>query len=280
MEPGGEYRFFAVKEDVMYYKEQLESLRSELTDRLSDLEAELSGLPEGSIYTYEKNGRHYYCQRFPKAGNRKKERRVSISGDSEMVLALVRKKYVDLAVENIRNDIALLDQTIGQYIPADEDTVMEHFLQKYPELAPGLHYGQGDPAKWAEGYRPPEDFFAEDLKSISSQGEKIRSGGEMYISARLDHFGIPYRYEDDMGIPDLSYVPDFKIMRPRDRKIIYWEHFGKVNDYAYVRNSVSKVSEYIEYGIKPWDNLIMTFNNEKGGYNGKLIDAMIECWLL
>ena len=37
---------------------------------------------------------------------------------------------------------------------------------------------------------------------------------------------------------------------------------------------------YLSYGIKPWDNLIMTFSNEKGGYDGKLIDAMIKCWLL
>ena len=108
----------------------------------------------------------------------------------------------------------------------------------------------------------------------------MRSGGEMYISARLDHFGIPYRYEDDTGIPDLGYAPDFKIMRPRDRKIIYWEHFGKVNDYDYVLDNFGKVKDYISYGIKPWDNLIMTFSNEKGGYDGKLIDAMIECWLL
>lgn len=53
-----------------------------------------------------------------------------------------------------------------------------------------------------------------------------------------------------------------------------------VNDSEYVRSIIGKVCDYIDYGIRPWDNLIMTFNNEKGGYNGKLIDAMIECCLL
>lgn len=53
-----------------------------------------------------------------------------------------------------------------------------------------------------------------------------------------------------------------------------------MNDFDYVRNNIGKVSKYIEYGIKPWDNLIMTYNNEKGGYDGRIIDAMIESWLL
>ena len=156
---------------------------------------------------------------------------------------------------------------------------MQSFCAKYPELAGGIYYGGSDPDAWVDAYTPPE-FHAEHLKSVSLRGEKMRSGAEMYITSRLDHYGIPYRYEDDTGVPDLSYAPDFKILRPRDRKLMYWEHFGMVNDYMYVLNNIEKVKDYISYGIKPWDNLILTFSNEKGGYDGKLIEAMIECWLL
>ena len=167
----------------------------------------------------------------------------------------------------------------ADYTPVAEASVMQAYCAKYPELARGIFKGGSDPAAWADEYEQPV-FYADDYKSVSAQGEDMRSGGEMYISARLDHYGIPYRYEAETGIPDLNYAPDFTIMRPRDHKIIYWEHFGKVNDYGYVLDNFGKVKDYISYGIKPWDNLIMTFSNEKGGYDGKLIDAMIECWLL
>ena len=263
----------------MYCKEQLITLRELLNDQLSDLNYELGSLPPGSLYVYQKGGRNYYCQRFPKEGNRKKEHRIAITKDSDTVLALVRKKYVEKAIENIETDIWNIDRAIDNYSPVGEKPVMKSFCAKYPELAGGLYFGGRDPKEWSSGFIPPE-FHPEHLKSVSARGEKMRSGGEMYISARLDHFGIPYRYEDNTGIPDLDYAPDFKILRPRDRKIIYWEHFGKVNDYQYVLENIDKVKNYISYGIKPWDNLIMTFNNEKGGYDGKLIDAMIECWLL
>lgn len=264
----------------MYYKEQLSSLRESLADMLEDLTEEKKGLPEGSLYVYEKNGKNYYAQRLPKGGNRKKEHRIAISKNSDLILALVRKKYVESAIKNIRKDLEEIDRTIRGYDPVGEDGVMREFCAKYPDLSKGVRYGWSDPYEWAANYEQPRDFYVDDLKSVSAQGEDMRSGPEMYISSRLDHFGIPYRYEDSTGIPDLNYAPDFKIIRPRDRKIIYWEHFGKVNDYEYVRNNMEKVRDYIDYGIKPWDNLIMTFSNERGGYDGKLIDAMIECWLL
>jgi len=263
----------------MYYKEQLISLQSGLSDMLNDLERELLTLPEGSLYAYQKNDKFYYCQRLPVEGKRKKERRIGITEDSDKVLALVRKKYVETATQNIRTNLNDLNQAIKNYSPVGEKRIMKSFFDKYPELRKGLYFGDIDPEIWQGEYKQPE-FHADSYKSVSAHGEDMRSGGEMYIASRLDHFGIPYRYEDDTGIPDLSYAPDFKIIRPRDRKLIYWEHFGKVNDYQYVQENLHKVGAYIDYGIKPWDNLIMTFNNERGGYDGKLIDALIECWLL
>ena len=263
----------------MYYKEQLIALRESMRDLLSDLKRETETLPEGSLYVNRKGGKNYYIQGLPKVGNRKKARKVAITKNSEMVLALVRKKYVETAIPIITKDLEELDRVIENYTPVTEASVMRSFCAKYPELAAGIYADGKDSDAWESDYIQPR-FYEDDYKSVSAHGEDIRSGGEMYISARLDHYGIPYRYEAETGIPDLKYAPDFTIMRPRDRKIIYWEHFGKVTDYGYVLDNVGKVKDYISYGIKPWDNFIMTFSNEKGGYDGKLIDAMIECWLL
>ena len=255
------------------------ALRASMSDLISDLKREAETLPEGSLYVNQKGGKNYYVQGLPKAGNRKKARKVAITKDSELVLALVRKKYVETAIPIIVKNLEELDRAIENYTPVAEVSVMQSFCEKYPELSKGIFYGGKDPVAWADEYEQ-HVFYADDYKSVSAQGEDMRSGGEMYISARLDHYGIPYRYEAETGVPDLNYAPDFTIMRPRDHKIIYWEHFGKVTDYGYVLDNIGKVKDYISYGIKPWDNLIMTFSNEKGGYDGKLIDAMIECWLL
>lgn len=264
----------------MFYKEQLKEIHSALQDHLEDLKKEIDQLPEGSLLIYDKRGKRYYCQRFRAAGNQKKERRPSINNDPELILALVRKKYVQTAIDSVKGDIAAMENMISVFEPVGEEAVMESFCRKYPELTKGLFYGRIDPEKWATEFTPQEGFYEEDLKSTSVQGERMRSGGEMYISSRLDHFGIPYRYEAKLNIPDVDYAPDFTILRPRDQKIIYWEHFGMVNDMPYVSKNINKVSDYIDYGIRPWDNLIMTYNNERGGYDGRLIEALIKVWLL
>ena len=85
----------------MYYKEQLIALMASLSDLLTDLNREVETLPEGTLYVNEKGGQNYYSRRLPKAGNRKKARVNGITRDRDLVLALVRKTYVETAIANI-----------------------------------------------------------------------------------------------------------------------------------------------------------------------------------
>ena len=264
----------------MYFRNELLRIREGMSDRLTDLEEELELLPDGLLYIYTKRGYDHYCQRFPATGNAKKEHRFDISEDDEMIFALARKKFIMLSCDRIEADITQLDAMLERYKPCDEESVMQEDLEKYPRIRPGVFINKRDQARWMEEFEQNESFYPEDLKSLSLDGTKMRSDGELYIAARLSHFGLPYRYEAETGIPDLSGVPDFTIIRPRDRKLMYWEHFGMVGDPEYVDRNIYKVSKYIDYGIKPWDNFIMSFNQEGGGFNAKLIDSLIEGWLL
>lgn len=264
----------------MTFKNELERLQAILKEREKDLTREMQHLPEGSLYVRIDGDKYFYYQRFPVGGNRKKERRYGITGDSEKIFALARKNYVEKALRIIRKDIEVFESLVGEYVSCDEASVMKGFIERYPQLAEGVFCRHKEMDEWAKEHKPDESFFESDLRSVSLKGVKMRSAGEIYITSRLEHFGIPHRYEAKTGIPDLGYWPDFTIMRPRDRKIVFWEHFGKVNDMDYVRDNIEKVTNYIEYGITPWDNLILTYNNRDGGFNAKIIDAMIEGWLL
>lgn len=113
-----------------------------------------------------------------------------------------------------------------------------------------------------------------------ADGTKRRSLGEIIIGSRLEFYGIPYRFEAEIDHPDISYVPDFTIIRPRDGKIIYWEHLRDVNDQDYLEGSKHKLDYYERYGIVPWDNLIISFSQSDYGINEKLIDGLIHGWLL
>lgn len=264
----------------MVYKEQLQNIYSDLQKQKNLLERQQRDLPDGylNIRTYEE--KCYYTWQIPKGGRRKKTFRKGITKDKEQINKLVRKRYLNGAISRIDKDLQLLEGILAQYKEIDEDSVMKEYIQKHPDLKEGLHYGNMSNEEWMEDYRKPEGLYEDGLKSKSSLGDRMRSKGELIIASRLEFFGIPYRYEARIPHPDVNRVPDFTIRRPRDGKIFYWEHLGRTTDMRYLEENIRKLREYADIGITPWDNLIITYDQDDGGIDVKKIDAIIKGWLL
>lgn len=266
--------------ESVVHKKELERIHSILLENKRDLENEMKTLPEGRLYCLKKGERWFYYEILPKKGNRKKEKRRGITNDINKVFALVRKAYIGKALGRIEKNIGVLEMAIKHYSAYDEKTVMEQFLVKHPELSEGIYHGMQSDEAWADDYERQKNFYKEQLVRVSTKGIPMRSDGELYIASRLDHYGIPYRYEASVPHPDVSRIPDFTIRRPRDGKIIYWEHMGRTGDDDYMSGNELKRVEYENADIVPWDNLIITYNMKSGGFDARIIEAMIQGWLL
>lgn len=264
----------------MIYRKELERIHSMLLERKEDLEDELNTLPEGVLFASWREDRWFYYQLLPKKGNRKKEKRIGISRDVDTIFALTRKMYITKALALVEKDIKVLEMALRHYAPFDEETVMAKYLIRHPELRDGIYHGRQSDEFWADAYEKQTAFYAEELRHVSVDGTMMRSKNEVYIASRLDHYGIPYRYECPVAHPDVFRIPDFTIRRPRDGKIIYWEHLGLTGDEDYMSGNESKFVEYQHAGIVPWDNLIVTYDMIDGGIDAKIIEAMIQGWLL
>ena len=264
----------------MIYKEQLQSIYNDLQKQKILLESEQGYLPDGYLNIRTYNEKDYYTWQIPKGGRRKKVFRKGITKDKEQIGKLVRKRYLDRAIDRINKDIQLLEEILRQYKEIDEASVMKEYIGKHPDLKDSLRYGNMSDEDWMADYRKPVDFYEAGLISTDASGNKMRSRGEIIIASRLEFFGIPYRYEARIPHPDVNRVPDFTIRRPRDGKIFYWEHLGKTSDARYLEDNIRKLREYAEIGITPWDNLIITYDQDDGGIDVKRIDAVIKGWLL
>ncbi len=264
----------------MIYKDELERIRDELIERKTDLIEELKHLPEGEFICTDQNGYRRYMQRIPATGNRKKEHRYGIKKNPELLNALVRKEYVTKALKTIDRDISALETAVKKYQPIDENSVMEGFLSRYPELTGGIYHYMIDDEEWKNRFSRMDGYHPENLKHTSYDGTASRSKNELYIASRLDHYNLTYRWDAPTGIPGLFRTPDFTIRRKKDGKIIYWEHMGMMYDLESRIDNKRKLEEYEAAGIVPWDNLILTYDTRDGGLRGELIEAMIRGWLL
>ena len=71
------------------------------------------------------------------------------------------------------------------------------------------------------------------FKFETPRGERVRSKSEWMIASMLDASGVPYRYEETVGLHELyggAFHPDFTVLNKRTRKEYYWEHFGRMDD--------------------------------------------------
>ena len=106
--------------------------------------------------------------------------------------------------------------------------------------------------------------------------ERVRSKSEAMIANMLLKEGIPYRYECPLRLGDRIIHPDFTALRVRDRKEIYWEHLGMMDDTEYRNTAFQRVRLFEANGVFPGDQLILTFETYRMPLNTAVVQQMIR----
>lgn len=146
---------------------------------------------------------------------------------------------------------------------------------------PGLSSmpGAGRAASWANENYERSTYRQEDLKQITTRGLKVRSKSEVLIAEKLGQYNQQFHYEQVLHFNGFTLVPDFTIRRA-DGKLFYWEHMGLTSNRDYIDRQMKKLQQYASVNIVPWDNLIITFDNEGGMIDLRRVEFEIQNRLL
>lgn len=123
-------------------------------------------------------------------------------------------------------------------------------------------------------------LYPEILIYKSSSGNLLRSKSEMLIDMSLYMHQIPFRYESALHLNGVTLYPDFTIRHPTTGQYYYWEHFGLMDNPAYIDNTGSKIRTYASNGIIPNIQLITTYETKKHPLSSELIEKIIEYYFL
>ena len=132
--------------------------------------------------------------------------------------------------------------------------------------------------KWVSHEYTRKPFLEEDPEHYTRKGERVRSKSEVMIADELDQAGIPYKYECPLELDDMTIYPDFTILRTEDRKVLYWEHLGMMDDPDYCKKAIRRIRLYGNYGIFPGINLILTMETSGLPLTHSVISRMIETY--
>ena len=141
-----------------------------------------------------------------------------------------------------------------EFLPAQQGRITERDIYIWRSIK-----YKGNP------YRPEQKIHQ------TPGGIYVRSKSELLIATHLEYMDIPYRYEAPLVLEGNIVYPDFTILRPADNKLIYWEHMGMLDDFDYAQKASMKLMQYFQCNIRPYDNLITTYDD-----NGTLDMAHIE----
>lgn len=156
-------------------------------------------------------------------------------------------------------------------------------LSDYPKDSDGSDLS---PSTWATLPYAENTGYLENKTVPAENGLLTRSKSEADYADFYDKTGILYHYdetfffmegESDRRFGRVRYIsPDFVLLRP-DGTFLFHEHFGRTDDPKYMRDNIRKIMTYIELGIMPGRDLLISFERPGGGVDLKLLQAQLNC---
>ena len=258
--------------------EELTRESERLTGIIRDAEERIRSAPEGSLRIIRHGkGFQYYLITNPGDTNGV-YLPVSERGKA---FSLIQKSYDLRIVAAAGKQLATIQRFLrGFYPDALRDIYASASEGRKRVIVPAELPDDDYIRKWVSHEYTRKPFLEEDPEHYTRKGERVRSKSEVMIADELDQAGIPYKYECPLELDDMTIYPDFTILRTEDRKVLYWEHLGMMDDPDYCQTALTRINLYEKAGYFPGRKLLITHETKKTPLDMRVVEKIIEEFLL
>lgn len=256
--------------------QHLEAEYQRIKKMLAETNHELQQMPAGHLscqksgnyfkyYQYEQNCKTYLSTR-----------------DLTTLQQLAYKKYLVALKDDLEKEKKELEHFLNflKKNPSKSAQILREDSRYAPLISPYLLPLSTELRQWATASFPTNPKNPEGLVIKTNAGITVRSKSESMIASLLFQYKIPFRYECQLSLPQLNLYPDFTIRHPKTGDFYYWEHFGLMDNPAYLRNFSSKLQLYIQNGIVPSCQLITTYETKEHPIDLDYVDNLIHFYFL
>ena len=249
------------------------SIRYELLSQsIGIIEKKIELLPAGRVNTKHISNNNYYYLAGLGAGE------IYLGPqDSALISDLVQKDYLKRVLKQIKCERSAIEKMQKLYPETIAEDVFDTLSDARKQYARPINVCDDAYAeKWMAMPYKRKPFKKDAPEFYTLKGERVRSKSEVIIADRLRAQGIPYRYECPLKVGNRIIHPDFTILRMSDRKILYHEHCGKMNDPQYTEDLIIRAKDYNRTGIILGDKLFFTFESETTPLDMTMLDNIIS----
>lgn len=253
----------------MYFEaqRQLESV----TRELASVEQQLKHQPEGKLVVC---GRGKYTKWY-KSINKEKE--YLPKRNREEASELAHKAYLQERKKELEAEKKALVGYLESYdrIAFRSEKMLKE--KKYGELLNHIFLQQApEITEWLQEPYTSNPNYPEGLIFKTYAGHMVRSKSEVFISNSLYTHKIPYKYEFPLVLPQGVFHPDFTMMHPKTKKLWYYEHFGRMDEWSYIEKTTKKLEIYANNGIVIGKQLLATFETKSNPLDTNLVEDMLR----
>lgn len=244
----------------------MQNWKKSLEVRIQELEREIACGPDGTLVYHNSGGKcRYYVQTCSKG---RRTRTYLKEEDYDLKSQLLKKKLRMILLRDYKNELRAIEPYLRERKDAQLAAVfgcaaMYDLLMEICD-------------EWQKADYAKNPYHPEALTIEGANGVLVASKSERDITFGLKDAELANRYEQKTRLGDRDVYPDFTIFDPTNGRVVLWEHFGKMDDENYARNTYAKIDRYKKYGYFPDDNLIMTFEDKRHPLTAEKIQAAIQ----
>lgn len=250
--------------------------RDTLRVQREDLRKKIDLLPKGNLL-FVQNGK--YIKWYKSNGANpvyipKKKRTLAES--------LALKRYYEVKLNEIEERLMMIETYLAdlEQIKSQMEDLIEANSCFGELLRPKLEEAQKKVFHEQNVEYIHSNMHPENLIYQTYAGINVRSKSEVMIVNALFLKEIPFVYERGMKLGEMIVYPDFTIFHPVTKQVIYWEHFGMMDNQAYRDGTYNKLKMYGDHDIIPTINLITTYETKNHPLNPYEVERMIQDYFL
>lgn len=199
-------------------------------------------------------------------------------GNLELASILAEKDYLNKLIKEVESELRDINKYLSNHKISDLEDIYtftndyrKHLFQ--PLILPDELYVQ----QWEKESYESNPYYEKDKIYPTKKGDLARTKSEVLLADMYYELGIPYRYEAKLKLRNgVEKYPDFTLLDIKNRKLIYHEHLGLMDDDEYRYKNLRKLNEYRKSGIYPGKNMIITYEAEGSPLNIKDIRQMVK----
>lgn len=257
---------------------ELEKEYEDLYKFITNTEAKRKNHPEGYLrIDCKKNKCQYYLVDRNKKTASNHNGRYMKKEEKPLVKAIAQRDYDKIALKKARERLRAIEVFMYKYSKTD---LKELYNKIHPQrralIETELISDEEYIRRW-EAVKYNGKGGIEDDKIVTERGENVRSKSEKIIADKLYMLGIPYRYEYPLVLGhNFTVYPDFTILKMPERKEVYFEHFGMLDDEQYLEKMLVKLNSYERNGIYLGVNLLISYETSHSPLNTKALNNQLR----